>query len=59
MIVVVGIIFILRGLSLGIPYLSPPAEKLNPGIHMNNQESEKPADAIKGSCCHPDKKEFK
>lgn len=35
LIVVIGLIFILRGLSLGIPYLSPPAEKLTPEIHMN------------------------
>jgi len=28
MVVVVGIFFILRGLSLGIPYLSPPREKI-------------------------------
>lgn len=28
MVVVVGIFFILRGLSLGIPYLSPPKEKI-------------------------------
>jgi len=35
LIIIVGIIFILRGLSLGIKYLSPPVEKLNPGIHMD------------------------
>jgi sulfite exporter TauE/SafE len=28
MVVLVGIFFILRGLSLGIPYLSPPREKI-------------------------------
>jgi sulfite exporter TauE/SafE len=28
MVVLVGILFILRGLSLGIPYLSPPKEKI-------------------------------
>ena len=28
LVVVVGILFILRGLSLGIPYLSPPKEKI-------------------------------
>ncbi len=26
--ILVGIFFILRGLSLGIPYLSPPKEKI-------------------------------
>lgn len=47
-VVVVGLIFILRGLALGIPYLSPPQEKLNPEIHQqhdNNGEKAKP-------CCH-------
>jgi sulfite exporter TauE/SafE len=28
LVVIVGIFFILRGLSLGIPYLSPPREKI-------------------------------
>ena len=28
LVVIVGILFILRGLSLGIPYLSPPKEKI-------------------------------
>jgi len=32
-VVIVGLIFILRGLALGIPYLSPPVEKLNPEMH--------------------------
>lgn len=34
-VIIIGIIFILRGLSLGIPYLSPPIEKLNPDAHMS------------------------
>ena len=34
-VVVIGIVFILRGLSLGIPYLSPPIEKLTPDVHMS------------------------
>jgi sulfite exporter TauE/SafE len=41
MIVIIGLIFILRGLSLGIPYLSPPAEKLKPAVHMNMNEEKK------------------
>lgn len=45
----VGIIFILRGLSLGIPYLSPPEKKLNPEIHMQKQNTK---EAVKKSCCH-------
>ena len=46
-VVVVGAIFILRGLSLGIPYLSPPAEKLNPEIHMKSSEMQNSKEAIK------------
>jgi len=38
LIVIIGLIFILRGLSLGIPYLSPPSEKLKPAVHMNSME---------------------
>ncbi len=53
-VVLIGIIFILRGLSLGIPYLSPPAEKLNPEMHMNKMEKQQPKEAIKGSCCDPE-----
>lgn len=36
-----GLLFILRGMSLGIPYISPPAEKLAPKVIMT-----------KGSCCN-------
>jgi len=41
-IVVLGLLFILRGMSLGIPYISPKADKLE-----IKQESEHT-----GSCCH-------
>lgn len=37
-IVVLGIIFILRGLSLGIPYLSPPVKALQPHQKMMQHE---------------------
>lgn len=37
-----GVLFILRGLSLGIPYVSPKAEKLE--LHSEQQTD--------GSCCH-------
>jgi len=30
MVVVLGILFVLRGLSLGIPYVSPPQKMLKP-----------------------------
>lgn len=41
-IVILGIIFILRGMSLGIPYVSPKAEKLEVKQEMNTAEP----------CCH-------
>jgi len=42
-IVLLGVLFILRGLSLGIPYISPKAEALTPVIEKAHK------------CCHPDK----
>ncbi len=52
-VILIGIIFILRGLSLGIPYLSPPKEKLSPSSHMKmNRESV--TKTIENSCCHKD-----
>ena len=48
---VVGIIFILRGLSLGIPYLSPPEKKLHPEAHTSQTDN---TEAVKKSCCHPE-----
>ncbi len=43
-IVLIGVLFILRGLSLGIPYLSPPEEAMT--IPVEKTEDQKP------SCCH-------
>lgn len=51
LVVIIGLIFILRGLSLGIPYLSPPKEKLSPEIHLQ-KNAKSTEDAVKGSCCH-------
>lgn len=42
-IVLLGVLFILRGLSLGIPYISPKAEALTPVVEKAHK------------CCHPDK----
>lgn len=42
-IVALGIIFILRGLSLGIPYISPQSKMLSPEKEIK----------VKGSCCSP------
>jgi hypothetical protein len=41
-IVFLGMLFILRGLSLGIPYISPKAEALTPVVEQAHK------------CCHPD-----
>jgi sulfite exporter TauE/SafE len=41
-IVILGILFILRGMSLGIPYVSPKSEKLEVKQEMNTGEP----------CCH-------
>jgi len=51
-IVILGIIFILRGLSLGIPYISPPAKKLVPhekSMKMNNEDGD--SKTISAGCC--------
>lgn len=42
-IVILGIVFILRGLSLGIPYISPKTKMLNPEKEVK----------VKGACCSP------
>ena len=52
-VVLIGIIFILRGLTLGIPYLSPPEEKLTPSRHMNVMSASFDKKA-ENSCCHAD-----
>lgn len=51
LVVVIGLIFILRGLGLGIPFVSPPIEKMNPEVHLHQENTK---DAVKKSCCHPD-----
>ena len=50
-VILIGIFFILRGLSLGIPYLSPPKEKLSPSMHMKG-DTAGVAKAVENSCCH-------
>lgn len=54
-IIILGIIFILRGLSLGIPYLSPPAKKLVP--HEKSMKIDSKGDdstTKRPSCCGSD-----
>jgi uncharacterized protein len=50
-IVLLGILFILRGLSLGIPYVSPKTKMLQPHEKMmQNQNSDIKSNTI--DCCH-------
>jgi sulfite exporter TauE/SafE len=44
-VVFIGVLFILRGLSLGIPYLSPPEKAMTVPIEQADEEQ-------KPSCCH-------
>ena len=53
-IVFIGVVFILRGLTLGIPFISPPAEKMTPAAQMHNTSPAAAAQAIKHACCQPD-----
>lgn len=53
-VILVGIIFIFRGMCLGIPYLSPSKENLEQTIFMKHKPTEEmPTGA---PCCHNNKK---
>jgi sulfite exporter TauE/SafE len=57
LVVVVGILFILRGLSLGIPYLSPPKQKIEQKFEKSLEaESAELHTESKGDCCSQNKK---
>jgi sulfite exporter TauE/SafE len=52
LVILVGIFFILRGLSLGIPYLSPPKEKIEKKFEKSlEKESVTEAGTASGSPC--------
>jgi hypothetical protein len=52
MVVVVGLLFILRGLSLGIPYLSPEKQKIEQKFEKSlEQNSAELLQESKGDCC--------
>lgn len=51
-VIFIGIIFILRGLALGIPFLSPPKEKLTPSQQMELKDVQIKS-AVEHSCCEP------
>jgi len=45
-VVIIGLLFILRGLNLGIPFISPPEKKLHLPVQTEQTTTETP------SCCH-------
>jgi sulfite exporter TauE/SafE len=50
-IIILGIIFILRGLSLGIPYISPPKKMLQP--HEKTMQHDATINGKEAApCCH-------
>ncbi len=52
LVVVVGIFFILRGLNLGIPYLSPPREKIEKKFEKSlEKENQGAPQSATGGCC--------
>ena len=52
LVVVVGILFVLRGLSLGIPYLSPPKQKIEQKFEQSlEKNSAQLHNETKGDCC--------
>lgn len=53
LVVIVGVLFILRGLSLGIPYLSPPKQKIEQKFEKSLEaESAELHNESKGDCCN-------
>ena len=49
-IVVLGLLFILRGLSLGIPYVSPKSKMLQPREEMNHMKSDDGKTKVMETC---------
>ncbi|MFZ4401288.1 MAG: sulfite exporter TauE/SafE family protein [Bacteroidales bacterium] len=51
-VVLIGVLFILRGLCLGIPYISPSKEKLETTLQMKSTDAHKTEIEKNGDCCH-------
>ena len=52
LVVIVGLLFILRGLSLGIPYLSPPKQKIEQKFEKSLEtETAELNNESTGDCC--------
>jgi sulfite exporter TauE/SafE len=52
LVVIVGVFFILRGLSLGIPFLSPPKEKIEKKFEKSLQKEQTLLRPSTGSPCY-------
>ena len=53
-VVIIGMLFVLRGLSLGIPYISPSQEKLYPEHHIHTNAEQVNPDGKANACCGSD-----
>jgi sulfite exporter TauE/SafE len=51
-VVLIGVLFILRGLCLGIPYISPSKEKLETTLQMRPSDAHQAEIEKNGDCCH-------
>jgi sulfite exporter TauE/SafE len=52
-VVLMGVLFIFRGLCLGIPYISPSKEKLEMSMQLKQTDSTQKILKDNGGCCHP------
>ncbi len=53
-VVIIGALFILRGLALGIPFVSPPKQKMNPEMHLQKIQDNGHKSALQHPCCAAD-----
>ena len=51
-VVLIGVLFILRGLCLDIPYLSPSKEKLENSLQLKSSDVHQKKIETSGDCCH-------
>lgn len=52
-VVLMGVLFVFRGLCLGIPYISPSKEKLEMSMQLKQTDSTQKILKDNGGCCHP------
>lgn len=52
LVVLIGLLFILRGLCLGIPYISPSIEKLETTLQLKPADIDQQEIEKNGDCCH-------